>query len=78
MQTIYILKGTKNKIVNNSLIPYVVAELLINDIDTINNLKFHSYKFITTFRKINNVKTKIKVFYTLYENLLKIKNKILA
>jgi len=78
MQTIYILKGTKNKIVKNSFTPYVVAELLINDIETINILKSTSYKNITTFRKINNVKTRIKVFYTLYENLLKIKNKTLA
>lgn len=78
MQTIYILKGTKNKIIKNSFSPYVVAELLINDINLINTLKATSYKHITTFRKINGVKTKIKVFYTLYQNLLKIKNKILA
>lgn len=73
MKTIYILKGTKNKIVNNSFIPYVIAELLINDINTINILKDNSYKCITTFRKIDNVKTRIKVFYTLYQHLLKIK-----
>lgn len=82
MKTIYILKGTKSKIVNNSFTHYVVAELLINDVEinfiNINTLKQNSYKSITTFRKIDNVKTRIKVFYTLYQHLLKIKENMLA